>query len=269
MNKEFYGLTEANLMRTLPNVLYQDEGMNPLGRIIAHALAALLNHLDYVKIYARIDQLEEPVLDALAKDFDVAWYDYNHSLETKRAMIKDSFFVHRHLGTKGALDRALSDIFPGSTVQEWFEYSGLPYYFRVVLDATQIREPAFLGSIKKAIEYYKSYRSHLEEDGIIVRISCGIVIGTGQGGIGYSTPLCGTVPGASTKGGMAQDDLLLETTLKTISYDVPKTGMVRTGTMPAVSTQGDIENGALMAVATADGGLYQPPKCGTSHNALK
>lgn len=230
MNNELYGLTEANLMRTLPNVLHQDEGMNPLGQIIANALAGLLSHLDYVKIYARIDQLEEPVLDALAKDFNVAWYDYNYSLETKRAMIKDSFFVHRHLGTKGALDKALSDIFPNSTVQEWFEYSGLPYYFRVVLDATQIREPAFIGSIKKAIEYYKSYRSHLEEDGIIIRITCGIVIRTGQDGIGYATPRCGTVP--------------------------------------EVSTQGGIEDGALMAVATANGGLYQTPKCGTSLNAL-
>lgn len=230
MNKELYGLTEDNLMRTLPEVLQQDEGMNPLGRMIARSLANLLASIEHTKIYARIDQLGETALDALAKDFDVAWYDYNYSLETKRALIKDSFFVHRHLGTKGALDRALSDIFPNSTVLEWFEYGGRPYYFRVIVDVTQTREPAYIGIIKKAIEYYKSFRSHLEEGEIIARISCGIVIRTHAEGIKYRTPKAGTVP--------------------------------------AVSTQGGVGQGAIMAVATAQGGLYRVPKCGTSPNAL-
>lgn len=230
MNKELYGITPDNLMRTLPEVLARDEGMHPLGWMIANALSTLLDKVEYAKIYARIDQLEETALDALAKDFDVVWYDYNYGLETKRALIKDSFFVHRHLGTKGALDRALSDIFPNSTVREWFEYGGQPYHFRVVVDVTTTREPAYIGLIKKAIEYYKSFRSHLEEDEIIARISCGIVIRTHAEGIGYSTPKAGTVP--------------------------------------AVSTQGGIEEGGLYAVATAQGGLYSVPKCGTPHNAL-
>lgn len=230
MNKELYGLTENNLMRTLPEVLEQDEGMNPLGRMIARSLANLLASIEHTRIYARIDQLGETALDALAKDFDVGWYDYNYSLATKRALIKDSFFVHRHLGTKGALDKALSDIFPNSTALEWFEYDGRPYYFRVVLDVTNTREPAYIGIIKKAIEYYKSFRSHLEDDAVVARISCGIVIRTGQGGIGYAVP--------------------------------------KAGTAPAVSTQGGIDTGGLTAVATASGGLYHTPKCGTSSNSL-
>lgn len=230
MNKQLYGLTEANLMRTLPDALKQDEGMNPLGQIIANAIAGLLGSIDYVKIYARIEELEEPALDALAKDFDVVWYDYNYGLETKRALIKDSFFVHRHLGTKGALDRALSDIFPNSTVREWFEYGGQPYHFRVVVDVTKTREPAHIGLIKKAIEYYKSFRSHLEEDEVIARISCNIVVRTQAAGIHYRPP--------------------------------------KAGTIPAVSTQGGTGESGLMAVATAQGGLYSVPKCGTPLNAL-
>lgn len=231
MINERYGLTEANLMRTLPGVLEQDDGMNPLGQITAKALAGLPKSIVYARIYARIDQLDEATLDTLAADFDVAWYDYNYSLETKRALIRDSFFVHRHLGTKGALSKALSDIFPNSTVLEWFEYGGQPYYFRVVVDVTSTQEPAYIGLIKKAIEYYKSYRSHLEEDEVIVRITCGIVIGTQQSGIGYSVP--------------------------------------KSGTIPAVSTQGGIGENGLSAVATAQGGLYSAPKCGTGHNSLR
>lgn len=268
MNKELYGLTENNLMRTLPEVLEQDEGMNPLGRMIARSLANLLSSIKHTRIYARIDQLGETALDALAKDFDVGWYDYNYSLATKRALIKDSFFVHRHLGTKGALDKALSDIFPNSTALEWFEYGGRPYYFQVVLDVTNTREPAYIGIIKKAIEYYKSFRSHLEDDAVVARISCGIVIRTGQDGIGYAVPKAGTIPAVSTQGGVEDKNILVESRARNTPYAVPKTGYSKAGTAPAVSTQGGIDTGSLTAVATASGGLYHTPKCGTSSNSL-
>lgn len=230
MNEQLYGLTAANMMRTLPEMLERDEGMNLLAQMVSGAVAGLVDSTRLVQIYARIGELEEQVLDILAADLRADWYDYNYSLETKRAMIRDSFFVHRHLGTKGSINKALSDIFPNSTVLEWFEYGGQPYHFRVVLDVTDAREPAQLGLIKKAIEYYKSFRSHLEEDNVIVRISCGIVLNTNAAGIGYSTP--------------------------------------RTGTIPAVSTQGGIDDSALAAAASAAGSLYSVPMCGTAFNAL-
>lgn len=268
MINERYRMTEENLMRTFPEVLKNDEGMNPLGRLISKALVTLLGKVEHAKIYARIDQLDEPVLDILAEDLDVAWYDYNYSLETKRALIKDSFFVHRHLGTKGAIDRALSDIFPNSTVQEWFDYGGQPFYFRVVVDVTRTREEAQIGLIKKAVEYYKSYRSHLEENEIIVRITCGISIGTQQDGIGYSVPKSGTVPAVSTRGGIEENNLTVSTQSLETLYSVPKSGTIKAGTAPVVSTQGGVEESGVMAVATAQGGLYSPPKCGTKKNSL-
>ena len=268
MNKQLYGITPDNLMRTLPVVLARDEGMHPLGWMIANALSTLLDKVEYAKIYARIDQLEESALDALAKDFDVVWYDYNYGLETKRALIKDSFFVHRHLGTKGALDRALSDIFPNSTVQEWFEYGGDPYYFRVVIDVTDAREPAQLGLLKKPIEYYKSYRSHLEEDNVIARISCGIAVAIDASGIGYTTPKSGTVPAVSTRGGIADIGLMAETDAEGVLYQTPRSGVEKSGTVPVISTQGGIDNSALMAGVSAAGRLYVVPKCGNALNAL-
>ncbi len=298
MNNELYGLTKDNLMRTLPTVLAQDKGMNLLGQIIADALSKLKTKTYLVKIYSRIDELEEPVLDMLAHDFDVVWYDYNYSLETKRNLIRDSFYVHRRLGTKGALDRALSDIFPNSTVREWFEYGGQPHCFRVVVDVTKTKEAANIGMLKSAIEYYKSFRSHLEEDEVVVRISCGIAINTSESGIGYSVPKSGTIPGVSTQGGIAADNITVNTqarqsiysvpktgTTKTgtspkvskrggiekeehFLYSVPKTGTVKAGTEPVVSTQGDIKTDALKAVATAEGTLFTVKKCGTKHNTL-
>jgi hypothetical protein len=113
---------------------------------------------------------------------------------------------------------------------EWFEYGGDPYNFRVIIDVSNTAEAANLGLIKKKINYHKSLRSHMEDDNVIMRISCGIVLNTNAAGIGYSTP--------------------------------------RTGTIPAVSTQGGIDDSALAAASSAAGSLYSVPMCGTAFNAL-
>lgn len=268
MNKVLYGLTPANMLRTLPDVLARDEGMNALAQIVANAIAGLVEETRAVQIYTRIDELDEKVLDILAVDLRADWYDYNYSLATKRAMIRDSFFSHRHLGTKGSITQALRDIYPNSTLMEWFEYGGDPFFYRVIIDVTNTIEPADLGLIKKKINYHKSLRSHMDEDNVIVRIGCGIAVKTSVGGIPYSTPKAGTIPAVSTRGGIADIDLMAETAAQGALYQTPKTGMQKSGTAPLPSTQGGVDDSVLVAEVSAPGSLYRVPKCGTAPNAL-
>lgn len=228
MNK--HGLTRDNLLQAIPDVLKNDKGMLALATLLADRAAGLAEAPDKTKIYADLASQNEDVLDTLAKDFKIDWYDYNYALATKRAVVRDSFYIHNHLGTKGSVVSAISDVFPQSLVQEWWEYAGHPFYFRVIIDVTNTIEPAPIGLIKKKIDFYKPARSHLQDDNIIVRISCGIALHTSAGGIGYSVP--------------------------------------RAGTIPAVSTQGGIDDSLLSATALAAGSLYHVPKCGTALNAL-
>lgn len=228
MNK--YGLTRDNLLQAIPDVLKNDKGMLALATLLADRAAGLAAAPDKTKIYAAIASQNEGILDTLAKDFKIDWYDYNYALATKRALVRNSFFIHNHLGTKGSVVQALADIYPNSTLIEWFEYGGDAYHFRVVLDVTSTSEPADIGLIKKKVTYHKSLRSHLDEDNIIVRISCGIKLHTSVSGIGYSVP--------------------------------------KAGTIPAVSTRGGIDDSLLSATALASGSLYRVPMCGTAFNAL-
>ncbi|MGN1369755.1 MAG: phage tail protein I [Aristaeellaceae bacterium] len=151
-----------NFMQTLPSVLANDAGMQPLGETASRILEIMWAQVDLPAIYTRIDELPEELLDILAKDFKVDWYDYNHSLETKRLVIKDSFYVHKHLGTVGAVRRALSDIWPSFSLEEWFDYGGDPYHFRVAIADNDFtvakREQAI-----KAINLTKNVRSWLDD----------------------------------------------------------------------------------------------------------
>ena len=132
-----HGITSDNLMRTLPDVLRKDKKMSSLAQLVADAFSARKEEIDRLRIYTQIDNLPEDLLDILAHDFKVDWYGYDYGIEAKRALIKDSFQVHRKLGTRGAVEKALSDIVTGSEFLEWFDYGGLPYFYRIILDVTK------------------------------------------------------------------------------------------------------------------------------------
>ena len=136
-NVNEYDLYSVDFTRSLPPTLKDDPEINALGRAIAGQLQITAQQIRRNIIYARIDELDEQTLDILAYDLHVDWYDHSYPIEVKRQTIKDSVKIHRRLGTKYAVETALGAVFPGTRVEEWFEYGGDPYTFRVIINATE------------------------------------------------------------------------------------------------------------------------------------
>jgi len=99
-----HGLTKQNLLASLPLVLQQDKSMMALADGIAELLSQRPDEIDHLRIYSAIDRLPEQILDILAYDFKVDWWDGNYSLEEKRRTLKGSWQVHKMLGTKAAVE---------------------------------------------------------------------------------------------------------------------------------------------------------------------
>lgn len=157
------GITAANLLRTLPNVLQQDENMQALAKAIAEKLAVCVADTDAPRIFPRIDELDEALLDALAWDFKVDWWDYSYSLQEKRNTLRQSWYVHKHMGTPAAVKTALSAIYPDSKVEEWWEYDGEPYHFRlkIPVDASTL-DASKHSTVLSLVAFYKNLRSVLD-----------------------------------------------------------------------------------------------------------
>lgn len=126
-----YGLTAENLLASFPVALGRDTRLYALASAAAEVLAARVEEIGSVSLYANIDRLPEELLDILANDYKVDWYDYNYSLEVKRALIKDCIRVHRKLGTPAAVNWVIQSVFGNGGIEEWFEYGGEPHHFRV------------------------------------------------------------------------------------------------------------------------------------------
>lgn len=158
-----HGLTRENLVATLPPALQKDPSAVALAEAMADLLAQRPEEIEQLRIYPVIDRLDERLLDILAYDFKVDWWDADYSLEEKRRTLKDSWRVHKLLGTKAAVEMAISAIYPQTTVQEWFEYGGRPYHFKLQLDLTGTfwteERPR---RILERVNFYKSLRSHVD-----------------------------------------------------------------------------------------------------------
>ena len=160
-----HGLTKENLVATLPVALQKDPSAIALAEAMAELLARRPEEIDRLRIYPDIDRLDERMLDILAYDFKVDWWDPNYTLEEKRRTLKDSWRVHKMLGTKAAVETAIRAIYPRTTVQEWFEYGGEPYHFRLNINVSnETIASEKQRRVLERVNFYKSLRSH--NDGV-------------------------------------------------------------------------------------------------------
>lgn len=120
----------------------------------------LIENIKYLVFLDRIKEMEEWELDYVAKELHVDYYDYTMSLEEKRKSCQEFLIIHSLKGTVGGIKKALGIFFKNSSLEEWYQYEGIPGYFRVKIDGTV---PNNLEQIKERIENVKKKSQHLEK----------------------------------------------------------------------------------------------------------
>ena len=110
------------------------------------------------------NQCPEHILPWLAWAVSVDVWNKDWAVETRRAVIRASLKVHKHKGTIGALKTALSAFsFDNIKVEEWFEYGGEPFHFKVLIEVlTTNFDILELTEVYSVIQSSKNVRSRLE-----------------------------------------------------------------------------------------------------------
>lgn len=170
------------LFASFPLALRADRRLAAAGLVLAEALAIRWRETEEGSFYAHIDRLDEPMLDTLAFDFKVDWWDETYSLEEKRRTLKDSWRVHRMLGTKAAVETAIRAIYPETDAVEWFEYGGDPFHFRLYIDLSDVMgDETRPWHVMDRVNFYKSLRSHLDDIQFTMEAKQPAVLGLGTG----------------------------------------------------------------------------------------
>ncbi|WP_028551764.1 phage tail protein I [Paenibacillus sp. UNC451MF] len=154
-------LDQIQLINILPPNLRNDPNIAAAAKAIDGELQDLNESIRKLDIFSRLDTLEAAEIDELAWQYHVDFYDASLPLETKRLLVKNSYAWHRRKGTPSAVEELITTIFGDGQVEEWYDFGGEPYTFRVVTTnpkATNEQAQEFI----KALNSVKNERSWLE-----------------------------------------------------------------------------------------------------------
>lgn len=124
-------LQELKLSEFLPKYMQSDETAKAFEYAVQKQILRIVSQIKMLEIYTSINTQPESVLDELGWQFNIPEYTSTLPIETKRNLIKTAILTHKQRGTPVAVERVVKDVFGDGYVEEWFNYGGEPYHFKV------------------------------------------------------------------------------------------------------------------------------------------
>jgi phage tail P2-like protein len=122
----------------------------------------IIQAIQSVSILSEVDRQDDSVTDMLALQQHVDYYNQALPLETRRSLVKNSGHIHKIKGTPAAVEEVARIVFGSATVQEWFEYGGKPFCFRVLINEFP-NSGKQMDEVHRAIASAQNVRSHLDD----------------------------------------------------------------------------------------------------------
>lgn len=159
MSKE---LDKLNVLDLCPSSISDDETIQALANVATDALIQINSDIDKLLIYKNLHSLPIGVVDALAWQLHVDFYDDTLSREKKEMLVLNSIDWHRRKGTVGLVEEAITSIYSEAKVLENWDYGGRPYYFKLQMTG-YLMDPVTREQLMRVLNVVKNKRSWLED----------------------------------------------------------------------------------------------------------
>ena len=146
--------------KNLPHSL-DKENVQEVAKVVDDTLLSFDKTIAEVLIYPAIDMLGSELINTLAIQMHCDFYDDTLPLAVRRNLVKNSIAWHRIKGTPAAVEQMIQTVYQTGVVEEWFDYGGEPFFFKVNLGDSQITTQKIKNLIKM-INVSKNVRSWLE-----------------------------------------------------------------------------------------------------------
>lgn len=127
-------INNPSSIKLLPRFMQSDDANIGIATAVDELIRAPGIKAKTLRVWDQIDNLDEEMLDELAWELNIDWYEDTMSIEAKRETIKTAKLIQEHRGTVWAIEQIVSNTFGTGAVVEWPEYGGQPYHFKVVTD---------------------------------------------------------------------------------------------------------------------------------------
>lgn len=123
---------DGELLDLLRGTPFEDDAETVcLSYALQKGIQSIIDAAKQSQVTAMVDMLPEHILDVLAVEMGIAWYEPDSDIDVKRNLIKSATNVHMIIGTKEAIQQVVHDYYGDSEVLDWFEYGGSPGHFKV------------------------------------------------------------------------------------------------------------------------------------------
>ena len=164
-------LRESKFRDLLPGSVKDAETFVAAAQCLDELLAETNAQVKNAIIYARIDELDEPLLSNLAWQFNLDGYEGYALAETpeeKRALVKNAIQLKWHKGTRWSVERVFELLDMRGRITEWWESGEStdtfpPYTFDIEIDVHRAIDEKLYGDLGKLIDALKNVRSHLRK----------------------------------------------------------------------------------------------------------
>lgn len=171
-------LNDVSMLDVVPYSIAGDQQVEAISAAVSPQLQEVTQAIRECLLLARLDELPENIVDLLAWQYHVDFYEPELTLQQRRNLVRTAIDAHRRKGTPYAVELVVKAILNEGVVQEWFEYGGEPYRFRIVKIDGQMPDAAIYDRLKKAIQSVKNTRSWL--DGISLHREIGSTVYVGS-----------------------------------------------------------------------------------------
>lgn len=162
-------LKNVDLLSLQTSYMKKDFTTKALCAALTPQFRQLANETKLCLIYSRVNELDEEALDELAWQMHVDYYDATVAIEVKRELVKNSLKWHKKKGTAGVVKEVIAAVFGRSWIEEWYQYGGYDFHFKVNVEASQQgASQADLIKLESLIDEYKNERSFLEKINIFL-----------------------------------------------------------------------------------------------------
>ena len=155
-------IDDKAITATLPSSIDHDEQVLTAAKAIEERLREVSLKTDLLLLLPRLDELSEALVDELAWQYHVDFYDYKADIAKKRALVRNAIAWHRYKGTPAAVEEVCTAAFKTAKVFENWEYGGEPYHFQVRLIEEGIPNQTVIDNLVRAVNDTKNTRSWLD-----------------------------------------------------------------------------------------------------------
>jgi phage tail P2-like protein len=158
-------LSDVSIIKLLPPNLAHDKNVRMMCEAFDTELRRIIGDIPGIGMIPNLvrKQITDNVLlDLLAWQFHCDFYNTGFSIEKKQEIILKSLDWHTRKGTPSVVEEIVSAVFSRAEVQEWFDYGGLPYRFKIGTE-DEMPDAAARENLIRAINSVKNTRSFLEK----------------------------------------------------------------------------------------------------------